>query len=127
MQGERYITQRRCVGCERDRRKIERQIDPHKFRRRVRRATYRQLGLDPDLCMRTLDAHNGRCDCCKTTDPKGGRRGRDHRGWNIDHCHRTMRIRGVLCSNCNRGIGMLGDTLEGVKMAYEYLCRVEAE
>jgi len=37
------------------------------------------------------------------------------------HCHTTGKIRGVLCPNCNRGIGMLGDTAEAVQKAVNYL------
>jgi hypothetical protein len=37
----------------------------------------------------------------------------------------TTNIRGLLCSNCNRGIGLLGDSLEGVLRAAEYLRRYE--
>lgn len=42
---------------------------------------------------------------------------------NVDHCHRTNKIRGLLCMECNTGIGKLGDTLEGVLRAVEYLKR----
>jgi hypothetical protein len=35
-------------------------------------------------------------------------------------------IRGVLCPNCNRGLGLLGDSLEGVQKALQYLHRYEA-
>jgi hypothetical protein len=39
----------------------------------------------------------------------------------IDHCHSTGGVRGLLCSNCNAGIGLLGDTLDSVKKAVKYL------
>lgn len=41
----------------------------------------------------------------------------------VDHCHKTNVIRGVLCGTCNTAIGLLGDTFEGVKKAYDYLLR----
>lgn len=44
-----------------------------------------------------------------------------YRATNIDHCHETGKIRGVLCVSCNSGIGSLGDTTKGVKQALEYL------
>lgn len=39
----------------------------------------------------------------------------------VDHRHDTGKIRGLLCRNCNKAIGQLGDTPEGVLKAYEYL------
>lgn len=41
----------------------------------------------------------------------------------IDHCHRTGVIRGVLCSSCNAGLGMFGDSTERLVAAIEYLTR----
>ena len=38
-----------------------------------------------------------------------------------DHCHTTMKFRGVLCRSCNKAIGQLGDTADSLKKAYEYL------
>ncbi|MFD8809503.1 endonuclease VII domain-containing protein [Streptomyces sp. NPDC059597] len=39
----------------------------------------------------------------------------------VDHCHRTGRVRGVLCFNCNSAIGKLGDDPEAVRRAAAYL------
>lgn len=39
----------------------------------------------------------------------------------IDHDHNTGEIRGVLCRQCNQGIGLLGDSYEGLIKAMEYL------
>lgn len=38
-----------------------------------------------------------------------------------DHDHTTMAFRGVLCRACNRSIGQLGDTAEGLEKALAYL------
>jgi hypothetical protein len=40
-----------------------------------------------------------------------------------DHCHYTGRNRGILCNNCNRAIGLLGDDLEKLTNAVTYLSR----
>lgn len=39
----------------------------------------------------------------------------------IDHDHDTGKVRGLLCSSCNSGIGLLGDNLKSVMKAVEYL------
>ena len=39
----------------------------------------------------------------------------------IDHCHDTDNIRGLLCTNCNTGIGKLGDNVESLRRAVKYL------
>ena len=39
----------------------------------------------------------------------------------VDHCHETGEVRGLLCNNCNRAIGMLGDNPAVLASAVEYL------
>ncbi|MFI7292436.1 endonuclease VII domain-containing protein [Streptomyces sp. NPDC050121] len=39
----------------------------------------------------------------------------------VDHCHKTGRVRGVLCFNCNSGLGLLGDDPAAVNRAADYL------
>lgn len=43
----------------------------------------------------------------------------------VDHVHSTGQIRGVLCDQHNRAIGMLGDDLAGVQRAERYLQKAE--
>jgi hypothetical protein len=61
-----------------------------------------------------FDEQDRRCACCKTTRP-------GESSWCIDHDHDTGQIRGILCSNCNTGIGFLGDSVEGLQRASDYL------
>jgi hypothetical protein len=41
----------------------------------------------------------------------------------VDHCHATKKIRGLLCSRCNHGLGLFKDSVEYLKKAIEYLSR----
>lgn len=38
-----------------------------------------------------------------------------------DHCHTTGQIRGILCTNCNRGLGHFQDNKEFLMNAIKYL------
>lgn len=41
----------------------------------------------------------------------------------VDHCHRTGRVRGVLCFYCNRGLGKFRDSRGVMRSAIRYLNR----
>ena len=40
---------------------------------------------------------------------------------NIDHCHITNEVRGILCGPCNRGLGIFKDDIELLTKAINYL------
>lgn len=39
----------------------------------------------------------------------------------VDHCHRSGKIRGILCDRCNRGLGYFRDSVKLLAMATVYL------
>jgi hypothetical protein len=39
----------------------------------------------------------------------------------VDHCHRQNHVRGVLCNQCNRALGLFGDSTVVLMSAIEYL------
>lgn len=39
----------------------------------------------------------------------------------VDHSHKTGKVRGLLCRNCNAGIGLLGDSPQTLMAANTYL------
>lgn len=62
-----------------------------------------------------------RCACCGSEKAYTNGSLKFH----VDHCHETNKVRGLLCNACNKGIGALGDNLEGLLKAVRYLSRVE--
>lgn len=58
-----------------------------------------------------VERANGQCEICKEelTRP------------HVDHCHKTGKVRGVLCSRCNTGLGMFRESLDIFLMAITYL------
>lgn len=60
------------------------------------------------------DKQNGLCAICGGVNSKGKK-------LCVDHDHETGTIRGLLCSNCNSGIGMLKDSVSLLEKAIKYL------
>jgi hypothetical protein len=61
-----------------------------------------------------------RCAICRKLLGKG-------KQVHVDHCHKTKRIRGILCAGCNSAIGKLGDTAAGLRRAIAYLDAFETQ
>jgi hypothetical protein len=55
------------------------------------------------------------CECCGKPNK--------FRVLALDHCHTTGTFRGWLCDACNLGLGKLGDTVEALQKAIDYLNR----
>lgn len=39
----------------------------------------------------------------------------------IDHCHGSGRVRGLLCTRCNVGLGIFGESVESINRSIAYL------
>ena len=57
----------------------------------------------------------GRCAICGNHQSKMNRR------LSVDHCHETGKVRGLLCINCNAGLGNYRDNLALLENAVKYL------
>ena len=62
-----------------------------------------------------LTEQKGKCACC------GIHQNELTMSFAVDHDHDTGLIRGLLCGNCNTAIGKLGDNIEGLMKALNYL------
>ena len=71
--------------------------------------------MTPEEFDEILDAQDGGCAICEKTTIEEGR------NLAVDHDHRTGEIRGLLCYNCNRGMGHLQDDPYLLIRAAKYL------
>jgi hypothetical protein len=63
-----------------------------------------------------LVSQKGRCAIC-FSESAGGRCGK----FAVDHCHKTGRVRGLLCAICNYVLGLLRDDPAAFRRAAAYL------
>jgi hypothetical protein len=61
-----------------------------------------------------LTTQNGVCKICQGVSSDG-------RALAIDHCHTTGKVRGLLCNNCNNGLGRFKDDPDLLRSAIFYL------
>ncbi len=73
----------------------------------------RSYGITVEEYDDMLESQGGGCYICGI-GPVG-------RALDIDHDHRTGKVRGLLCSNHNRALGLLGDDPDLLLAAHTYL------
>lgn len=66
-----------------------------------------------------LEEQNGMCAICKKPETvfSWGK----IKALAIDHNHITGQLRGLLCNNCNRAIGLMKDDIDNVKAMLDYM------
>jgi hypothetical protein len=75
-----------------------------------------KYGISKEEYERMFEEQDGLCAICRRAP---GEKGILH----IDHCHKSKRLRGLLCGHCNRALGIFGDNIESLKNAIAYLER----
>lgn len=69
-------------------------------------------GISIDHYDKMLADQNGVCAiCCVRKETR----------LHVDHCHKTNKVRGILCSNCNMALGLMKDRPDYLLKAVKYL------
>lgn len=117
---ERYKVSRHCVDCvDIYRRKSAEWHSANRIAHNaVMRAAQlkRKFGLAVEEYDEMLRDQNGGCAICQKPCLTG-------RSLAVDHCHTTNKIRGLLCHNCNVGMGKLKDDPALLMAAASYLLK----
>lgn len=74
-----------------------------------------KFGLTVDEYDSLFETQQGCCAICGTHQVNLSRR------LAVDHCHNSGEVRGLLCPNCNTGIGNLRDSIELLQKGVKYL------
>jgi hypothetical protein len=82
----------------------------------------KRYNITPQEYEAMLEAQNYKCAICNK-NAEDNKRGNKIQSLNIDHCHKTKRVRGLLCHQCNSGLGHFKDNTEFLLKAVEYLSK----
>jgi hypothetical protein len=107
-----YQTQ--CRKCIKKARQNWASNNPEKRRKRKLKANY---NLTTEDYNNLLKEQNYVCAICGTKDT----RNKNYTFLPVDHCHKTGKVRGILCDYCNVGLGRFEDDVERLKRAIDYL------
>lgn len=105
---ERYVTTNNCVQCSDDQNK--------KRKHTLKWWRVKKLyGVTEKQFFKMIQEQEHKCSICedKITEIKS----------HIDHCHSTGKVRSLLCSKCNQGIGLFNEDQERMASAINYLRR----
>lgn len=101
------------------RNQIYRKSNPEKMeqRKQIYRGEYKRIkyiekkyGLSPEEYFQMKTTYGGLCAICKIEE-----------GTCVDHCHTTNKVRGLLCSQCNIGLGGFKDNIDFMEEGIRYL------
>lgn len=89
------------------------QANPHKRKNQRLVATF---GIEMRDFQELLAIQRGGCAICGHSDTSNPKMFPV-----VDHCHKTGKIRGLLCANCNQGLGKFKDDMNILWCAIAYL------
>jgi len=92
----------------------------------IKHRKWHSRGVDADRYQEMLKEQGGVCAICgkpeRATDKASGK----IKDLAIDHCHATGEVRALLCSNCNRALGLFNDDPAMLAKARSYVLRYAA-
>ena len=84
---------------------------------------YVKFGITPEDYKFFFEMQRGLCAICEK--PETNRRPTQYGGGvkalSVDHDHQTGKVRGLLCGNCNRALGLMRDDVDRIDRAASYL------
>ena len=85
----------------------------------IQRHYKKSYGLTYQEVLALREEQNNLCAICR--EPGFMMNDRVKSPLNVDHCHETNRVRGMLCHNCNRGLVLFQDNPDRLRAAIDYL------
>jgi len=104
-----------CKKCLNSKNKKWQKDNPEKLLTLEEKRIYtrnKKFGISEEDYAQMLLTQNNQCGICKKEI-----------NWEaaVDHCHATDKVRGLLCRNCNLGLGGFKDNIETIRKAILYV------
>ncbi len=84
-----------------------------------------RYGITPEDYDEMLDTQDHKCAICGVSSEDYALRHKVHKRLVVDHDHSTDKVRGLLCNNCNIGLGGFDDDSARLRAGADYLDRVK--
>lgn len=105
-----------CKNCYKERSKKYHEKNKSKSHQKY---LIREYGVTLEHYNKLFHTQNGLCAICKEKETATFRG--KVKNLSVDHCHKTGKIRSLLCGKCNSGIGQFNDSTEILQAAIDYL------
>jgi Recombination endonuclease VII len=84
-----------------------------------------KFGITEKIYEKILKKQKNKCAICRKPENIIHHHSKKIVKMAVDHCHKTKKVRGLLCGRCNFGIGYFKDSIKLLKMAINYLEKME--
>lgn len=126
--GDRYANCKKCHWIYYQKKQyMKNNLSPSfKLKKKVYLKAYQRIkkmrdrGLSLDEYSKLLNEQGNVCKICGKSETARGRDGSAD-PLSIDHCHKTNKVRGLLCRRCNTGLGCFDDSPDVLERVIKYL------
>jgi hypothetical protein len=85
----------------------------------------KRYGISTEDYNLLLQNQNGKCSICGNDEIAIHKISKQKQKLAVDHCHETGKVRGLLCQDCNRGIGLFHENILRLEKAINYLLKFQ--
>lgn len=103
-----------CRICENNNKKT-------KYKSRIRNSNLKKYNLTNKSYLELLEKQEYKCKICGVLEIHAPGVGASPGILCVDHDHKTNKVRGLLCSHCNTGLGLFFDDVSNLQNAITYL------
>ncbi|NCC41893.1 MAG: hypothetical protein EOM21_21285 [Gammaproteobacteria bacterium] len=107
-----------CKKCNNKKRQEKRNADGTE-KTRSKRKGIQKYGISIETFNKMLEDQNRKCGICGISLKEY--KEKSNRDFSVDHNHTTNKVRELLCSNCNTGLGFFKENVEILQKAINYI------